>query len=220
MLKKSAHMLEYGILMAWLIRARLAWPKALLIGIIYAGSDELHQRFVPGRTSRLMDIGFDTGGMLLALQLIKLRWQKVWVTRSPRETQKLAGVILEAAAAEGINMVSVQGELGAGKTTLIQGLGKELGIRQNLPSPTFIIMRSYKLAMGPWRQLDHLDLYRMDSDKEIRSVNLREIWTDKANLVVIEWAERIKQGLPKKYLAVEMKIRGEQDREVRLRLCG
>src|SRR3989344_2900979 len=61
-LKKSAHMLEYGILIALLIRARLAWPKALLMGIIYAGSDELHQWFVPGRTSRLTDVGFDTGG--------------------------------------------------------------------------------------------------------------------------------------------------------------
>lgn len=68
-LKKSAHMFEYAVLFYLLIRAKLPVSTAFLIAILYAISDEIHQRFVPGRTSKLTDVGFDTMGMLTAYAL-------------------------------------------------------------------------------------------------------------------------------------------------------
>ena len=70
-LKKSAHMFEYAVLFLLLRRAQLSVKQSFLIAILYAISDEIHQRFVPGRTSKLTDVGFDTMGMLIAYALRK-----------------------------------------------------------------------------------------------------------------------------------------------------
>ena len=71
-LKKSAHVIEYAIFYRFLYRALPRRPiLVLIISIIYALSDEFHQSFVPGRTSKLTDVGFDTLGMIISLQLIR-----------------------------------------------------------------------------------------------------------------------------------------------------
>ena len=213
--KKSAHMLEYAMLMYLLIRARLPWSKALMLGIAYAVSDEIHQSFVLGRTSKLTDVGFDTMGMLLSLQLIKLGWRKIHMTYSPKQTQKLAGMILQMAAAYGINVISVKGEMGAGKTTLIQGVGKSLGISKNLQSPTFILVRSYEIKSGPWSKLYHVDLYRLEGVSEIKSTDLAELWSDPKSLVVIEWAERAEAILPPRRLELIIDTQGDKNRQIK-----
>src|SRR3989344_3541069 len=217
--KKSAHMLEYGILMYLLIRARLPWHKALVYGVIYAISDEIHQSFVTGRSAKLTDVGFDTVGMLAAVQLIKARWRQIRITRSAKQTQNLAAVILAMAAANQVNVVGVKGEMGAGKTTLIQGMGRELGINRNLPSPTFILVRSYELNPVPWKNLYHVDLYRLKTVDEIRSIDLAELWQDQKNLVIIEWADRAEARLPRKRVEGTIKIKSETSRKLELKLC-
>jgi tRNA threonylcarbamoyladenosine biosynthesis protein TsaE len=219
-LKKSAHMLEYGILMYLLVRARLPWHKALIYGVIYALSDEIHQRFVTGRSAKLTDVGFDTVGMLAAGQLIKARWRQLRLSRSAKQTQNLAAMILAMAAANQVNVISVKGEMGAGKTTLIQGMGRELGLNRNLPSPTFILIRSYQLNTEPWKKLYHVDLYRLKTADEMRSTDLAELWQDRKNLVVVEWAERAEAVLPQKRVEVEIKAGEKNNRQIQFKLCG
>jgi len=218
--KKSAHMVEYGILICLMIRARLPWHKAVIYGVVYAISDEIHQSFVTGRTSKLTDVGFDTVGMLASLQLIKVWWRQERITRTPEQTQRLAGTILSMAAANGINVISVKGAMGAGKTTLIQGMGKSLGVKRNLSSPTFILVRSYQLKTGPWKKLYHVDLYRLETVEEMRSTDLAELWQDRKNLVVIEWAERAEAVLPAKRIDGVIKVKSETTREIQFKLCG
>lgn len=218
--KKSAHMLEYGILMYLLVRARLPWHKALIYGVVYAISDEIHQVFVMGRSSKLTDVGFDTVGMLASVQLIKARWRQLRITRSVKQTQNLAAKILSLAAADQVNVVSVEGEMGAGKTTLIQGMGRELGITRNLPSPTFILVRSYELLTTPWKNLYHVDLYRLKTAGEMRSMDLAELWQDQKNLVVIEWADRAEAVLPRKRVEVDIKVKGKDNRAIQFKLCS
>ncbi|MBI4034819.1 MAG: VanZ family protein [Candidatus Chisholmbacteria bacterium] len=65
-LKKSAHVIEYAVLFYLLHRTGLSVKRAFLWGLVYAASDEIHQRFVPGRTSRLTDVGVDALGMWVA----------------------------------------------------------------------------------------------------------------------------------------------------------
>src|SRR3989344_2750651 len=217
--KKSAHMVEYGILMYLLFRARLPWHKALVYGVIYAISDEIHQSFVTGRSAKLTDVGFDTVGMLTTVQLIKARWRQKWITRSVKQTQNLAAKILSLTAADQVNVVSVEGEMGAGKTTLIQGMGRELGITRNLPSPTFILVRSYELNPAPWKNLYHVDLYRLKTAGEMRSMDFAELLQDPKNLIVVEWADRAEAVLPRKRVEVTIKIKSETSRELEFKLC-
>lgn len=92
-------------------------------------------------------------------------------------------------------VIALSGDLGAGKTTFVQGLAKELGITQRLTSPTFILIRRYPIKTGI---LYHLDAYRLSDNikSEIDDLGLAEIISDPRNIVLVEWAEKIKDFLP------------------------
>lgn len=92
--------------------------------------------------------------------------------------------------------ICLYGELGSGKTTYVQGFVKGLGITSRLLSPTFIIVRRYSL-IGHVGFLYHIDLYRLESKKDLRELGLSEILADKDSFVLIEWAEKLGSILPK-----------------------
>jgi tRNA threonylcarbamoyladenosine biosynthesis protein TsaE len=92
-------------------------------------------------------------------------------------------------------VIALTGDLGSGKTTFMQGFAEGLGITSRLISPTFILMRQYPIQQG---KLYHLDVYRLDKNasEEAKDLGLLEIISDHSNIVVIEWAEKIKDILP------------------------
>lgn len=104
------------------------------------------------------------------------------------------------------------GDLGAGKTSFVQGLAKGLGINQPIVSPTFILMRSYN-------NLYHLDLYRLEGElsMEIENLGLQDLWGKKGNIVVIEWAEKIRELLPKKTIWIDFQDLGEDKRKISIK---
>lgn len=112
-------------------------------------------------------------------------------------------------------MLALTGELGSGKTTFVQGLAKGLRIGGRIISPTFIIVRSYKLK-GKVKLLFHVDLYRLEGDlgREIENLGLKEIWSDPNNVMVIEWAEKIKDYLPEGTKWVRFSYNGEEERRI------
>jgi len=85
----------------------------------------------------------------------------------------------------------LHGSLGAGKTTLIRGLLRALGVRARVTSPTFNLVRQYQLHRQPWRLAVHIDAYRIKGCEEIRALELPEITNDPAVLVLVEWPENI-----------------------------
>lgn len=94
-------------------------------------------------------------------------------------------------------LVGLVGELGSGKTTFVQGFFRGLGIRERALSPTFVIMRRLKLRSKKFENLFHVDAYRIKNSREIIQLGLNEIVGNPRNIVLIEWADRLKKILPR-----------------------
>lgn len=124
------------------------------------------------------------------------------ITKTASETQKYGQKL--AAKIKNGGVVCLYGDLGAGKTTLVQGIAKGLGIKRRITSPTFIIARKYN---NFW----HIDLYRLDNAD---GLGLPEIFADPKNIVIIEWPEIIKNILPKHYYEIKIKTISKNKREI------
>lgn len=104
-----------------------------------------------------------------------------------------------ALALKGGEIFALKGQLGSGKTTFVQAVGKELKIKHKITSPTFSLMNRYKVSIaGKTKHLYHLDLYRTETTKEIKALGLMEFLGSSEAIVFIEWAEKMKNILPKK----------------------
>ncbi len=117
-------------------------------------------------------------------------------------------------------VVALSGDLGAGKTTLTQELARQLGVTETLVSPTFVIMKSYKLTTKNYNLLVHIDAYRLKSSKELLNLGWEELVTDPKNLILIEWPEQVPELIPKNALWVELKHHGEHSRQITLTSKG
>lgn len=127
------------------------------------------------------------------------------ITKTAEETRNYGKKLAEKIKNGGV--VCLYGNLGAGKTTFVQGVAKGLGIKEKITSPTFIIMRSYG-------RLWHLDLYRLNSLEEIKALGVEEIWQDKKNILIIEWPEKIEKILPENKLTVHLKALENNTHEI------
>lgn len=133
---------------------------------------------------------------------------------SPRKTQKIAQNL--AKTLKGGGTIALFGDLGSGKTIFVQGLAKGLGLKRKITSPTFVFMRSYPLILkGEALTFYHLDLYRGQNYKDFQSLGLGEIFTKDA-IVVLEWADRIKEILPQKRIDVTFKYINEKTRKIKI----
>ncbi|MEO0294124.1 MAG: tRNA (adenosine(37)-N6)-threonylcarbamoyltransferase complex ATPase subunit type 1 TsaE [candidate division WOR-3 bacterium] len=102
--------------------------------------------------------------------------------------------------------VALFGELGSGKTVFVKGLAKGLGIKEEIRSPTFVLMCSYYGRM----KLNHIDLYRIEREEEF--FPLEEVLSE--GITAIEWAEKVKEILPPKRIEVKFKILSQNKREI------
>ncbi len=102
-------------------------------------------------------------------------------------------------------IICLNGELGSGKTMFTKGFAKALGIKDNITSPTFSIIKEYDGELP----LYHMDVYRLDGDTS--GVNIEEYYT-KGGVVIIEWADTIKDILPKERLDIKIKVLDENKR--------
>jgi len=117
---------------------------------------------------------------------------ETFVTHSQEETHDIAKKLSSSLSS---NIICLWGELGAGKTIFAQGLADYYGITR-APSPTFTIIKEYSLNHRKYKRLYHIDLYRLDTAHDIRSMDLNEIWAQKDNLVIIEWPQKALSLLP------------------------
>jgi tRNA threonylcarbamoyladenosine biosynthesis protein TsaE len=127
------------------------------------------------------------------------------ISKTPEETRRFGRKLAVEMAQGGV--ICLFGDLGAGKTTLVQGLAQGLGIKRRIVSPTFIIVRKYD---NFW----HVDLYRLTALDEAKAVGIEEIIADQHNIVVIEWPEIIKAILPEHYIEIKIRAIDAETREI------
>ncbi|MEK7120203.1 MAG: tRNA (adenosine(37)-N6)-threonylcarbamoyltransferase complex ATPase subunit type 1 TsaE [Patescibacteria group bacterium] len=147
--------------------------------------------------------------------------EKIFHTKNLKETQNLSEKAIEIAkkqSRKNAAVLGLVGDLGGGKTSFTQGLAKNLGIKKEILSPTFILMQSYPLSgkKFPWKDFYHLDAYRVKSSKEILRLGFEEIIKDSQNIVVVEWADIIKDIMPKNTLWIEFEWLDENERKITL----
>lgn len=144
-----------------------------------------------------------------------------FVSKSIKETQKiaadLAGKVIKVKRGA---VIALEGELGAGKTTFIQGFSKALGIKSKIKSPTFVLMKKYEIETKDKGQetkfLYHLDCYRIRDEKDLKIFELKEIFEESHNIVLVEWAERIKRIFPKKHIIVHIDHISKNVRKIKI----
>ena len=142
-------------------------------------------------------------------------------TNSFEETQKTAGdlakKILESKPNGQAFVIALKGDLGTGKTSFAQGFAKKLGVKEKITSPTFNIYKKYKLQTKNYKLFYHFDCYRIEKPKEILDLNFENIIFDSKNIVVIEWAEKIKKIIPKNTLWIEFVFVDNDKREIKIK---
>ena len=137
-----------------------------------------------------------------------------FISRSPDQTRRV-GMRLGALLNPG-DVVCLQGDLGAGKTTFVQGLAQGWGSLDSVSSPTFIIVNVYRRADES--ELYHLDTYRLESAPEAAMLDLDDMLD--AGPLVIEWPERIESVLPNERLWLQLEYIDEEQRRIQVMANG
>ena len=131
------------------------------------------------------------------------------VTHAPQETAALAERL--GAAAEAGTVLCLVGDLGAGKTLFTQGFARGLGVMEEVTSPTFALMNQYCGRLP----VTHFDLYRLEREEELDEIGFYEFAEPSGGVVLIEWADKFPDALPKPHIRLEIE-RGDTEDERRL----
>ena len=135
-------------------------------------------------------------------------------SRSPEQTRRI-GMRLGAVLDPG-DLVCLQGELGAGKTTLVQGMAQGWGSLDPVSSPTFVLVNEYRRSDGS--RLFHMDAYRLGSGAEAAELDID--WMMSEGALVVEWPERVQSILPEQALHIDLEPIAEEQRQMRFNAHG
>lgn len=137
-----------------------------------------------------------------------------FLSRSAEQTRRL-GIRLGSVLQVG-DAICLQGDLGAGKTTFVQGIARGWGSQDAVSSPTFIIVNVYRREDEA--RLFHMDAYRLDSVPEAAELDLDSMLSQGA--LLIEWPERMEGLIPDERLWIDMEHSGEEERGMKFRATG
>lgn len=104
-------------------------------------------------------------------------------------------------------LVTLSGELGAGKTAFTQAIAKAYGVTEGVTSPTFVLEKVYALPSGSgFTHLIHIDAYRLEDAEELKALGWDALMKEPGNLVVLEWPENVADALPKGSVAIHLEV--------------
>ena len=166
---------------------------------------------------------------------------KKFISNNPEESRKLAQdftkEILTAPMSRrdldiGAVVLALVGDLGSGKTAFAQAFAEAIGVREKIKSPTFVITKKYQIPKSPpaapersyggrgknnktrLKYFYHFDVYRIHNEKEILNLGWEEIIKNQANIVLVEWADKIEKILPKNCVKIMFKHLKGDGREI------
>ena len=133
---------------------------------------------------------------------------KNYISHSSNETAKIAKKLAKKIS----GVIALVGDLGTGKTTFVQGFAEGLGIKDKIISPTFVLIRQHQIPKSK-KILFHIDLYRLE-EKEFGQLGFKELISDANHLILIEWAEKAKNLLPKESFWITFENIGGSQRQI------
>jgi tRNA threonylcarbamoyladenosine biosynthesis protein TsaE len=119
-------------------------------------------------------------------------------------------------SADHATLVTLSGDLGAGKTSFTQAIARELGVEESITSPTFVLVKTYPLAEKEFgfSKLVHIDAYRLEGESVLVPLRFSEMYADPETLIVLEWPEKVATELPKTDVAITLSVRSETERTI------
>src|ERR1035441_8311109 len=128
-----------------------------------------------------------------------------YITHSAEETITLGREV--AQALKDVRIVVLRGDLGAGKTTLVKGIaeGLQAASQEDVTSPTFTLIHEFH---GPEVNLYHVDLYRLETERELATLGLDELFAGEGNLVLLEWGEKFPRLMKERDAEIAIERRG------------
>ena len=142
------------------------------------------------------------------------QWVEIATTESASETKQVAAAL--ALVVGPGEVITLDGELGAGKTQFTQGFAVELDIEGPVTSPTFNLVSVYEDGSVP---LYHFDLYRLDGAEELEDIDFYGI-VEGQGVSCIEWASKFPDEMPEDRLEVYLEVINEHSRRIKARACG
>jgi len=140
-------------------------------------------------------------------------------SRSLEDTEKIAADFvkkLSLHAHAGALIVGLYGDLGSGKTTFTQDVAEIFGIEENITSPTYVIEKVYPIDHAKFKNLIHIDAYRLSSGKELLSLGWQNISSNPDNIILVEWPERIAEILPENHVRIHFTFVSDMEREIEI----
>jgi tRNA threonylcarbamoyladenosine biosynthesis protein TsaE len=136
----------------------------------------------------------------------------------PRISSLIIKEILNKKANKAV-ILALFGELGSGKTTLTQEIAKQLGVKDNINSPTYVIMKIYDVNKNSlyydfFKKIIHIDAYRLESSLELLKIGWEEIQKDENNLIIIEWPEKVEDIIPEDIIKIKLSHIDEGTRNI------
>lgn len=141
-------------------------------------------------------------------------------SRSKRETARIAEMFASAIVRKRRKnmalVIALDGELGAGKTTFAKAFAGTLGVKENITSPTFVLLKKYQITDARYQYLIHVDAYRLKDYTELESLDFKKLCKDPQAIILVEWADRVTEALPKDRITVHMNHINESTRKIQI----
>jgi tRNA threonylcarbamoyl adenosine modification protein YjeE len=145
----------------------------------------------------------------------------VYSSHTPQDTHRIAQECITALMGrdnvqKGATIITLQGDLGAGKTVFVKGVAEVLGVLETVTSPTYVLQKTYPIDKRgvPWKRLVHIDAYRLQDAKELPTIGWDTYSSDSENLIMIEWPEQMGNAIHAQALTVRIAYSTETSREI------
>ncbi len=141
------------------------------------------------------------------------------ISKSLNDTEKIAEDFVKKLSfytPEGALIIGLYGDLGSGKTTFAQDVAEIFGIDETVTSPTYVIEKIYPILHAKFKNLIHIDAYRLNSAKELIVLGWQNISSDPQNIILIEWPEKVSEILPENHVKINFRFISDTEREIEI----